>query len=581
MYDRYFGFSEPPFSIAPDPRYLYMSEQHRDALAHLLFGIDHGGFVLLTGEVGTGKTTICRCLLEQLPAETDVAFIFNPKLTAEELLATICDEFRIAHPEGGNSIKRLIDRINAFLLNTYAEGRTAVLIIDEAQNLAAEVLEQMRLLTNLETNERKLLQVIMIGQPELRAILTQPHLRQLAQRITARYHLGPLRRCDVAAYVAHRLKVAGVERDLFPPAVIRRLHRVTGGIPRLINVIADRALLGAYVRGEHRITPAIIARAAAEVLDGPRPVLRHWWRAALAAGGATAAAVALIATVWGVPEGVRDALSGGSAPAGPAGGSVQAEQVAPLTAAKAQPSGAPLPAGSVEPAPVLIAHARISSTAPARNASDPADPAAAAPTLFWPREIPLTGSRALAFAALLARWGVDYQPGQGDPCAIVAADGLGCFEDTGTLATLRRLNQPAVLRLKDRQDQVFDATLIALGGNEAELLIAGKRVRTGLGELKARWLGSYALLWRLPPGYVQPVALGTEGTIVAWIAKRLAGAEGDHSPALHRVYDAAMRERVRRFQISNDLTPDGVVGPQTLLLLGGAGGSVPTLAPLL
>ncbi len=363
--------------------------------------------------------------------------------------------------------------------------------------------------------------------------------------------------------------------------MIRRLHRVTGGIPRLINVIADRALLGAYVRGEQRITPAIIARAAAEVLDGPRPTLRHHWRAALAAGGASAAAVALIATVWGVPEGVRDVLPGGSAPAGPAAASLQAEPLAPPSAPKAQPAGAPAPSGSAEPPAIVIAHASVSGTVPAGSASDPADPVPGEPTLSWPREIPLAGSRALAFAALLARWGVDYQPGQGDPCAIVAADGLGCFEDTGTLATLRRLNQPAVLRLKDRQDQVFDATLIALGGDEAELLIAGKRVRTGLGELKARWLGSYALLWRLPPGYVQPVALGTEGPIVAWIGKRLAGAEGDRSPALHRIYDAAMRERVRRFQTSNDLTPDGVVGPQTLLLLGGAGGSVPSLAPLL
>jgi len=266
MYREYFGLKETPFSIAPDPRYLYMSEGHREALAHLEYGLrSDGGFVLLTGEVGTGKTTVCRRLLEQLPDDLDVAFILNPRVTVEELLATVCDELGIAYPEGNISVKVFVDRISEFLIGTCAKGRRAVLIIEEAQNLRFDVLEQLRLLTNLETNERKLLQVVMVGQPELRDMLTKAELRPLAQRITARYHLGPLSREEAVHYVSHRLSVAGGSGTLFPAFVINKLFRFTDGIPRLINVLCDRALLGAYVQGKDRIDTATLTKAAREV----------------------------------------------------------------------------------------------------------------------------------------------------------------------------------------------------------------------------------------------------------------------------------------------------------------------------
>jgi general secretion pathway protein A len=232
MYQHYFGLAEAPFSIAPDPRYLYLSQRHQEALAHLLYGVSgDGGFVLLTGEVGAGKTTVCRCLLQQIPDSCDVAYIFNPKLTVEELLSTICVEFGIAYPSGNTSVKVFVDCINAYLLDAHARGRHTVLIIDEAQNLSTEVLEQMRLLTNLETNERKLLQIILLGQPELALMLERPELRQLSQRIVARYHLGPLSRSEVAAYVRHRLEISGAQRQLFPAALMGRLYRLSGGVP--------------------------------------------------------------------------------------------------------------------------------------------------------------------------------------------------------------------------------------------------------------------------------------------------------------------------------------------------------------
>lgn len=267
MYREYFGLKEFPFSISPDPHYFYISEGHREALAHLMYGIQvDGGFVLLTGEVGTGKTMVCRRLLENIPENCEIAFILNPKLSSAELLAAICDEFRVPYPEGTRSIKDLVDRLNNFLLAIHEKGRKAILIIEEAQNLSVEVLEQVRLLTNLETSQRKLLQIIMLGQPELRDMLAKPELRQLSQRITARYHLGPLAKNEISSYINHRLSVAGLVRgELFPKPTVEMLSRLTGGVPRLLNIMCDRALLGTYLEGKERIDKKTLVNAAREV----------------------------------------------------------------------------------------------------------------------------------------------------------------------------------------------------------------------------------------------------------------------------------------------------------------------------
>lgn len=271
MYKDYFRLCDLPFSISPDPAFLYMSAKHREALAHLAYGVNSdGAFILLTGEVGTGKTTVCRCMLDQLPDNYDTAFILNPRLTEEELLASICEEIDMEYTSGGASVKNLVDRINAHLLKSHAAGRRTLLIIDEAQNLSSSVLEQLRLLTNLETNRCKLLQIILIGQPELRKMLEKPELRQLSQRITARFHLDPLSRSDIANYVGHRLAVAGARRQLFSPAVLKRLFNLSGGVPRLINLICDRALLGTYAQGRSRVNKATLNRAAYEVFGKKR-----------------------------------------------------------------------------------------------------------------------------------------------------------------------------------------------------------------------------------------------------------------------------------------------------------------------
>ena len=270
MYKKFFGLKQEPFSIAPDPHYLFMSERHREALAHLLYGVrGGGGFVLLTGEIGAGKTTVCRCFLEQVPRRTNLAYIFNPRQTAEELLESICEEFRIpreASPERPLTARDHVAALNEFLLRTHGVGQNNVLIIDEAQNLSAEVLEQLRLLTNLETNERKLLQIILIGQPELRDLLARPELEQLAQRIIARYHLGALTPRETAQYIQHRMTVSGLNGALpFEADAVQRIHAMARGVPRRINLLCDRALLGAYASGKPLVTTAIVDKAAAEV----------------------------------------------------------------------------------------------------------------------------------------------------------------------------------------------------------------------------------------------------------------------------------------------------------------------------
>src|SRR6478736_9507652 len=297
MYLEYYGLKEAPFSITPDPRYVFLSERHRDALAHLLYGIGKGGsggFVQLTGEVGTGKTTLCRLLLEQLPEHTRVALVLNPKLSPVELLETICEELKLDLVDRRGSLKGLVDTLNAYLLDAYAQGLRVVLIVDEAQNLSTDALEQIRLLTNLETPTQKLLQIILLGQPELRDKLNDTELRQLAQRITARYHLTPLDRVETEAYVRHRTAVAGAARLPFSRLGLRAIYQRSNGIPRLINIIADRALMAGYAREQESIGERLVDRAADETLPGTA----RYWMHRYGRWAAAAAIIVLALTAW-------------------------------------------------------------------------------------------------------------------------------------------------------------------------------------------------------------------------------------------------------------------------------------------
>src|SRR5262245_30611577 len=367
MYTKFFGLKQEPFSIAPDPRYLFMSERHREALAHLLYGVNGGGgFVLLSGEIGAGKTTVCRCFLEQIPRRCNVAYIFNPKLTVDELLKSICHEFRIPFEHAGPNaptVKDYVDALTQFLLKTHAVGQNNVLIIDEAQNLSADVLEQLRLLTNLETNERKLLQIVLIGQPELRDMLARPELEQLAQRIIARYHLEALAEDESLQYIRHRLAVAGASRAVpFDRASLARIHELSRGVPRRINLLADRALLGAYAAGRTRVELDIVDKAAVEVFgeQDARTADRARWRRLLTTGAAAVAGAALFGVgSWAMdgggtrrPPAVTGTVSqkaATSAPAQPASAALTPVALRPAAAASAASAAAPSASGPLPP----------------------------------------------------------------------------------------------------------------------------------------------------------------------------------------------------------------------------------------
>lgn len=394
MYMRFFGLKQEPFSLAPDPRYLYMSKRHREALAHLLYGVGGGGgFVLLSGEIGAGKTTVCRCFLEQIPKRCNVAYIFNPKLTVVELLKTVCDEFHIPlapHEAETASVKTYVDAINAFLLRTHAVGQNNVLIIDEAQMLSVDVLEQLRLLTNLETNERKLLQIVLIGQPELRTMLDRPDLEQLAQRVIARFHLKALSSRETEHYLRHRLSVAGMTRPMpFGPAAVQRIHEIARGVPRRINLLADRALLGAYAHGQHTVEPAVVDKAAREVFGRPEASRTERSKAGAGKGSSpgsrtgiglmAAAAAALLAllaiAVWSGY--VTVGAPGSSAAASSASASAPVSAAAAVSASASAVASSPALVSASAPAAPEAGSAATSKAASGTKAGSAASTAAA------------------------------------------------------------------------------------------------------------------------------------------------------------------------------------------------------------
>jgi general secretion pathway protein A len=553
MYSQYFGFSELPFTIAPNPRYLYLSEQHREALASLLYGINsNGGFVLLTGDVGTGKTTVCRCLLEQLPEHAEVAFILNPKYSITELLEAICDELKISYQHSAHRIKGYIDALNAHLLESHARGINTVLIIDEAQNLSFDVLEQIRLLTNLETSSQKLLQIILIGQPELLATLARPELRQLNQRITARYHLKALSREELSAYVGHRLAVGGRAAPLFTRAALRRLHRLTGGVPRMVNIICDRALLGAYVERCNRVDWWVLNRAAREILGQAerRPSRWRWALLPLLLMGLLLAGFLL--------PGGRELLALMRPDPPPLVQSDSQAQPPPLAVeAIAEPEPEPL----AEP-PAEIVEAQVVATPPAL--ANPAD-------WQWPDATDLAATEVLAYQSLFRRWGLDFDPRRAPVvCRFARLHRLGCLQQVANLDELLKLNLPAVINLHNRGGQSFHAALVALDGSAASatLELAGELQRVDLDELRLAMQGSQLLLWRMPPGYREPIRPEASSPVVPWLEARLAQLQGRAAalqPGQH--YDEPLQLQVLAFQHHYQLVTDAVIGPQTLIQL--------------
>ena len=562
MYEKYFGLTERPFSIAPDPRFLYMSQQHREALAHLLYGVgDGGGFVQLTGEVGTGKTTICRCLLEQLPDNVDVALILNPRVTALELLASLCDELHIQYVKDTTSIKLLIDALNTYLLDTHAKGQRAILMIDEAQNLSAEALEQVRLLTNLETTREKLLQIILIGQPELRELLAREDLRQLSQRINARFHLEPISRAETAAYIRHRLQVCGAREPLFNENAVDLVHKLSAGVPRLINVVCDRAMLGTFVEGKRKVDVAIVHRAAMEVLpeeglDSPKQTIWPW----LAASAAVVLVAALVFLLF------------------PFDRRPQTSQLAmepidkPL---KSEPPAAPvtgLPtAGPLNQSPVLP---------PAELVTTPVtDSPPLALTVALAQAGPEAAAR--AWSALYDVWGLQSSAvNDAQACAQAPAAGLRCLQGGGSWTALESYDRPAVLLLVAAEGRRVPVLLQEVLGSRVKIKLDDVEMEVSIADLKRHWFGEYRLLWKTPPNGSTSLSYGERSADVKWLREQLQRATGLTSIAPDPlVFDAGLKQLVQTFQRDQELSADGVAGARTFINLNNLGTqpSVPRL----
>ena len=550
MYYDFFGFREPPFSIAPDPRYLYLSERHKEALAHLMYGVQgQGGFIVITGEVGTGKTTVSRCFIENVPDHVDIALILNPRLSARELLSSICDELEIAHPVG-SSIKELVGLINDDLLKAHAAGRHKVLMIDEAQNLSAEVLEQLRLLTNLETAEKKLLQIVLLGQPELQEILALPELRQLNQRVTARYHLDALGRAEIEAYLRYRLSVAGLRGEIFTDRAIRALYRASHGVPRLINLISDRALLGAYAEGEHQITAPHIRNAAREVSGQHLPGRAGPSRKSHALMLAAALLMAIIMTTWlfiGLPG------SGGTEP-----DAVAKDQGTPLT-------------GAIERVELDIPVVELSDKIPeASGQTSDSREEEPLPAFEFPDQ---AVSLPVAFRELFELWGLDYRASESPvACEFAEGEGLRCLQNKGARRSLEFLDRPAILQLRNGNGDSHYAVLSGLQDNRATIELPSGRREVTFSSLEPYWFGEFTVLWEAPAyilGNASGSAQGNErvaeqiwmGSRMMELASRYAESRQEES----RVNRMPIEEQVRWYQQQRGLTVDGIAGAMTII----------------
>lgn len=539
MYTSFFGLNEKPFSITPDPRYLFMSERHGEALAHLVYGVtESGGFMQLTGEVGTGKTTLVRTLLGQIPSEVDIALILNPQLTAVEFLTTICEELGIEVPHGRYSTKALVDALNKHLLAAHSRGRRTILLIDEAQNLSASVLEQLRLLTNLETARQKLLQIILIAQPELREKLAKENLRQLAQRVTGRYHLEPLSAEESFSYIDHRLRVAGALTEIFEPAAKREVFRLSGGVPRIINVICDRALLGAYSKESRTVNKRLVRKAASEVSGQKvRPGSLRWLVPVLGVASLALAGIVLWPNLTGERPGMQSQTQ--SLPASGVRESRQNVGDSPATAGQG-------PAANVDIDGLFAGY-----------------------------------SGAVGFTELFRLWGVDYDPTAGSACAQAEAAGLRCYFQRGSWGNLRQLDRPVLLTLVGPDGEPQEFALTGLDEQMARLALADGSVTVPVDQLTDYWFGQFLLLWRPPNNNDEPIGPGMQSENVRWLRQSLAELDTGYRPGSNNpdLFDAELEQQLIVFQRQHRLEADGLAGQKTQIIINSllAGDDTPRL----
>ena len=529
IYLQHFGLKREPFSIVPDPGFLYPSNHHRQAVAHLKYGLDReGGFILLTGEVGTGKTTLTRTMLRRMPAHIRVAYVLNSKLNVTDLLASICDELGIELPtdspesRGLSFSKTRIDALNQNLFQAHAEGKKTLIVIEEAQNLSADVLETLRLLSNLETNTHKLLHILLVGQPELLDTLAQKELRQLNQRVVSRFHLLPLEKDDVANYVNHRLHRAGAKGSLFNNACISVLFRLTGGVPRLINLVCQHSLLATYSTGSKVVSPKLVKEAAVEILGSRNTADDSKKSFIILIGLLVLIAVLMI-------------------------GLVNQTVVTPEPSVDMEPStNKQLPAAIELPV----------NTEPSINETAidvPASP----------------------FSSLLKIWSVDSGAiySEEEFSAQAADNRLRAEKITAAkISDLERINRPGIVWIKPSFDSsqrglksylltALDRTAVRLEDTDGSIVVPIERFLAG-------WSGRYLYLWQPPQSFNTLTVGDRNAPAVSWLQDQLVIIDQNSERIITGGrYTAAIAQKVTSFQSQQALTADGVVGRETVMRL--------------
>ena len=537
MYIDYFGLKTAPFTISPDPAFLYPSPQHRQALAHLKYGLEReGGFILLSGEVGTGKTTLTRLLLEQLPGNIRVAYILNAKLNSQDVLANICQELQLEYSATA-SVKQLIDVINPDLLAAHSQGKKTLLVIEEAQNLDPEVLEMLRLLTNLETNTTKLLHILLVGQPELLELIARNDLRQLNQRVVSRFHIEPLNLSQTDNYLNHRMRKAGCQQSVFDRSAVRLLQKLSGGIPRVLNLLAERSLLGAYATNVRRVSSSIVKHASEEVLglsakSSEAAVSGKWISIVVL--------IALAALGWRYEyvQSGQDTLAAG-----------QTSQQSPQLDNQQD-----------------IEASSVMTTEPLGQRLD------------LPASAALTSN---AFGQLLAAWGVQAEAdNQTQLCRVALQHNLLC--ETGnelSIQDLNEINRPGVVTVSSGQDSLSFYLLVSLDENRVKLSNASGLKTLLLVDFATDWSGGLTYLWSPPTGYREALYPGARNPVlVSWVQDQLGQIFDDYEYIISGgVYTEHMARFVARFQSRQGLDSDGLLGPRTILSLMEQNQILPTI----
>ncbi|MDJ0807926.1 MAG: AAA family ATPase [Gammaproteobacteria bacterium] len=560
-----FGFQENPFSITPDPRYLFLSRGHEESLAHLIYGTGpNGGFVQLTGEVGTGKTMLVRSLLEQKLENVDIALILNPRLSRRDFMAAICDELGISYEGPPYQLKQLSDDLSRYLLKTHAQGRHTVVVIDEAQNLSPRVLEQIRLLTNLETSRHKLLRIILVGQPELQQLLARKDLRQVDQRITARYHLSPLSRQETSRYIRHRLTVAGVNDNLFFPSALRLVHILTGGVPRKINTLCERTLLAVFTSGSKRVRPRMVWRAWREIKG------RRSGNSPLQWVGAGALLFTSAVAVWWMLKYLEQDSNDLQAEANTDGEIIQ------ITPSPAQPEKAASLA-TLEKGGQLDGGLQTAKQSDEPDLPQWSDSLLSAPGGY--SGLPGADVKRILNQKLFNLWDRSVGGDVADICRQALLVGLRCLSGVTNWEGLLRLDRPLICQLQSGETS---SPVLVKGVLGDELLVddANAEYRIGKDAFSERWQGDFVMLWRPPEGGAL-VGPGSSGEAVTWLRKRLSLADGEPVPGVVGLdhFENDLKLRLQRFQEANGLMADGIAGAWTMILLNNL--SLPAETPTL